>query len=259
MLKLTAPGARLTRRPGERLKSVQSRPTITPARKRSLDLTKSPDSSSGRAHPTEQTGSEVRGACVPTEGPHLHGVPEHLAPLTDPNLLVARIATAQDRAAFVVLFEEYAPRVKAYLMKRGLDPTLAEELAQETLLAVWRKAGQFDPAKAPANTWIFSICRNLMVDALRRERRPSPTDADGCEPPQVTPTDQLVESKQRDRDVRRALRAISSAQRQVVQLSFFEAKTHGEISKELGLPLGTVKSRVRLAFTQLRLLLRVWE
>lgn len=165
--------------------------------------------------------------------------------------LILAIASTQDRAAFAELFQHFAPRVKSYMLRLGAPPETAEELAQETLLTVWRKAALFDPARAGASTWIFTIARNLRIDALRRERRPL-IDLPDVEPePEATP-DTLLDGAERDGRLRQAMADLPPDQAEVVRLSFFEDKPHSEIAGQLGLPLGTVKSRLRLALIRLR-------
>jgi RNA polymerase sigma-70 factor (ECF subfamily) len=170
-----------------------------------------------------------------------------------PTELVEAVASRGDKEAFSRLFEFYAPRVKGFLMRSGSTPELAEEIAQEALLSVWRKAAMFDPARASVATWIFTIARNLRID---RARRGSGVSADtlyevltGDAPSR--PDDNLL-SDERDQRVRAALQGLPNDQAQVVRLSFFEEKAHAEISETLGVPLGTVKSRLRLAMTKLR-------
>ena len=143
--------------------------------------------------------------------------------------------------------------MKSYLLKLGARPELAEELAQETLLTVWRKAAYFDPERAGAATWIFTIARNLRIDALRRERHPEALqNAPELLPDEGQPADAIIVALQRLNRVREALGDLSADQVEVVRLSFFEEKPHSEISEDLGLPLGTVKSRLRLAMARLR-------
>ena len=141
------------------------------------------------------------------------------------------------------------------MLRLGAEPQQAEELAQETLLTVWRKAGAFDRAKAAPSTWIFTIARNLRIDAARRARRvepaDDPSDAADAEP---APDEALVAAQSETR-VRQALLSLPTEQAEVVRLSFFSDKPHSEIAEELALPLGTVKSRLRLAMRRLRDLL----
>jgi RNA polymerase sigma-70 factor (ECF subfamily) len=167
--------------------------------------------------------------------------------------LVADIAKRQDRAAFGVLFTHFAPRVKAYLMRAGVAPTAAEDLAQETMLTVWRKAALFDPAKAGISTWIFTIARNLRIDALRRERHPEVPHDDAADVPDPAPqADDALLLTQNQARIRAAVEALPQEQAEVVRLSFFADKPHREIERELGIPLGTVKSRLRLAMRHIR-------
>lgn len=170
--------------------------------------------------------------------------------------LVLAVANQRDKAAFAALFTYFAPRLKSFLMRAGTPPAAAEELAQETMLAVWRKASYFDPAKAGAAAWIFAIARNLRIDSLRRQRRAGLAEpAAGEEIDDTPPADALMASAQREARLREVLAALSEEQARVITLSFFQDKPHSEIARELGIPLGTVKSRLRLAMTRLRALL----
>jgi RNA polymerase sigma-70 factor (ECF subfamily) len=170
--------------------------------------------------------------------------------------LVAAVARQRDKHAFARLFAFYAPRVKSYLLRQGATEAVAEELVQETLLAVWRKADMFDPAKAAVGTWIFTIARNQRIDALRRTRRPEidPTDPTLVPEPEPEP-DRQLETAQSERRVRAAITQLSADQMAVVHLAFLEDKSHSEIAAALSLPLGTVKSRLRLAMQRIRTIL----
>jgi RNA polymerase sigma-70 factor (ECF subfamily) len=173
--------------------------------------------------------------------------------------LIGAIATRQDRAAFAALFEYFAPRIKAFMQRSGVSEANAEELAQETMLVVWRKAALFDPASSGAAAWIFTIARNLRIDAYRRERRGGVIEASDVEiefqiddSPQ--PDSRLATSQSEER-VRSVLSKLPADQMRVIELSFFEEKAHADIAQILGIPLGTVKSRLRLAMSRLRTLL----
>lgn len=169
------------------------------------------------------------------------------------NALVVAVAASRDRAAFQALFDHFAPRVKGYLMRLGAGSAVAEDLAQEAMLAIWRKAAMFDPAKASAATWIFTVARNLRIDALRRERRPEFDPNDPAFVPEAEPAaDAGLVRADEDARLREAMTLLSPEQAKVVELSFFADKPHSLIAKELGLPLGTVKSRLRLAMTHIR-------
>lgn len=172
----------------------------------------------------------------------------------DADALVQAIASSADRQAFARLFDHFAPRVKGLLMRGGTPPDLAEELAQETLMTVWRKAALFDPAKAGASTWIATIARNLRIDHARREKRSRLSQVfdlleedDGPEQP-----DEVLSGSERDARVRVALKGLSKEQYRVVELAFLEGFSHQDVANKLSIPLGTVKSRLRLAMAHLR-------
>ncbi|AMN40823.1 sigma-70 family RNA polymerase sigma factor [Rhodoplanes sp. Z2-YC6860] len=187
-----------------------------------------------------------------------HGGINGKSPILQPDVRepadwVRAIARDADKEAFTRLFEFYAPRVKAFLIRLGSDAGLAEEMAQETLLLVWRKAAMFDPTKAGVGTWIFTIARNLRIDRARRGSGVSVEaiyDVLTSEAP--VPPDETLLADERDERVRSALQDLPSDQVSVVRMSFFENKPHAEIATALGLPLGTVKSRLRLAMKRLR-------
>jgi RNA polymerase sigma-70 factor (ECF subfamily) len=170
--------------------------------------------------------------------------------------LLAKIASSGDRSAFERLFRHFGPRLKTFVVRRGLSVTVAEEVVQETMLSVWRKASYFDPARAGVATWIFTIARNLTIDYQRRDRSGVELDEDPSEAqePPLSGEDMLM-ADERDERVRVAMTRLSPDQLAVVRLSFFSEKPHVEIAEELGIPLGTVKSRVRLAMQRLRTLL----
>lgn len=173
--------------------------------------------------------------------------------------LIQAIAAHQDRAAFATLFEHFAPRVKTFIRRSGASDAVADELAQETLLMVWRKASLFDPARAGATAWIFTIARNLRIDAFRRDKRNDSnvgTDAEVEFQVDESPTpDARVEMAQMETRVRAAMAKLSKDQFRVVELSFYQEKAHADIAEILQIPLGTVKSRLRLAMNRLRGLL----
>lgn len=171
----------------------------------------------------------------------------------DYSALVQAVAQGRDRDAFGRLFAHYAPRLKSFLLRQGADDASAEDLAQEAMLTVWRKAGLFDASKSSAGTWIFTIARNLRIDAVRKARRP---EFDAEDPAFVTEAepaaDQAFDAEQTGARVRAALAELPEEQATVVRLSFFEDKPHAEIAEKLALPLGTVKSRLRLAMKRIR-------
>jgi len=167
--------------------------------------------------------------------------------------LLARLAGGPDRAAFAGLYAFYAPRIRTYLKRLGADPAAAEDLAQEAMATVWRKASTYDPTRASAGTWIFTIARNLRVDALRRERRPQIDPDDPALVPDVPESPEMVLTGTRAAAaLREAIAALPPEQAHLIELSFFQDQPHSAIAAELGLPLGTVKSRLRLAIARVR-------
>jgi RNA polymerase sigma-70 factor, ECF subfamily len=167
--------------------------------------------------------------------------------------LVRAIGERRDQTSFITLFDYYAPRVKAYLRRLGTVDSLAEELAQDVMLTVWRKADTYDATKAGVGTWIFTIARNLRIDAVRRQRRPQLDAEDPLLVPDPAPLpDRAVEIVREQTDVQAALQTLPEEQAKIVTMAFYDGKSHGEIATELALPLGTVKSRMRLAFQRVR-------
>jgi RNA polymerase sigma factor (sigma-70 family) len=168
------------------------------------------------------------------------------------------VSEARDRVAFGRIFAFYGPRVKAYLRRLGAEDAAAEDLTQEVMLSIWRRAHQFDRSRAALSTWVYTIARNKRIDALRRERRP---DFD-LEDPALVPDDDTAprgdrhtEAEQSRRHVMHAVAQLPEEQAQLLRIFYFEEKPHSQIAEELGLPLGTVKSRLRLALAKLRVLL----
>jgi RNA polymerase sigma-70 factor, ECF subfamily len=167
--------------------------------------------------------------------------------------LIEAIASRQDRAAFASLFRHFAPRVKAFIMRGGTDAEAAQEVAQEALIMVWRKAASFDRGRASAATWIYTIARNKRIDLLRRSARPIDTeDWLVVYAPEGEEADKSVLAGQTYTRVKELLGGLSEDQLVVIRKAFFEDKTHTVIAEELKLPLGTVKSRIRLALGRLR-------
>jgi RNA polymerase sigma-70 factor (ECF subfamily) len=171
--------------------------------------------------------------------------------------LIQAVATARDRSAFAELFTHFAPRVKSFLMRSGLPDTVAEEVTQETMLVMWRKASYFDPSRAGLSTWIFTIARNQRIDRLRRGRVQTTSSLFDPSDEQDAPLsgEDITIAAEREQQVRTALGTLSDEQATIVRLSYFSEKPHAEIARELGIPLGTVKSRIRLALNRLRSLL----
>ena len=167
--------------------------------------------------------------------------------------LLRRLAEDRDTAAFQQLFQAYGPKIKSYMVRQGADLGTAEELAQETLLMVWRKAALFSPDKGTPASWIFRIARNLRIDRLRREPvwYGLPDHFDQADEDQVPPDEALSAAERRVR-VRSALATLPDDQRVAVTLSYIDGLSQQQIAERLSVPLGTVKSRMRLAYAKIR-------
>jgi RNA polymerase sigma-70 factor (ECF subfamily) len=169
------------------------------------------------------------------------------------SVLLLSVGQTQDKAAFADLFQHFAPRVKSYMLKLGSADEMAEELAQQTLLQVWRKAQLFDPDKAAASTWIFRIARNIRIDVLRKQKHFFDDDFDLAKiEDEQEDAEVKINREQKSRHVAFALAKLPQDQAKIIRMSFYDGLSHGEIAKQLELPLGTVKSRIRLAFGRLR-------
>lgn len=164
---------------------------------------------------------------------------------------VERIHRHKDEKAFAELFRHFAPRVKAFLMKSGASDSLAEECTQEVMATLWHKAHMFDPSRASVATWIFTIARNRKIDALRKQRRPEPEDLPWG--PQEEPDQADVLSLQQENErLVRAMSQLPEKQRELIERAYFGDLSQSEIAAQTGLPLGTIKSRIRLALERLR-------
>ncbi len=170
--------------------------------------------------------------------------------------LIEAIATDRDKAAFGSLFDHFAPRLKSYLLRLGCDESTAEDVMQEAMITVWRKAESFDRRQASASTWIFTIARNKRIDRIRRESRPELDPEDpALVPSEPTPADTVIESTQNEKRLKAVLSALPTEQADLIRLAYYDDRSHRDIAEDLGLPLGTVKSRIRLGLARLRSLL----
>ncbi len=167
--------------------------------------------------------------------------------------LVGLVSASRDRDAFATLFDYYGPRLNAYLQRLGLESSQAEELVQEVMIVLWHKAHLFDPAKSSLATWLFRIARNRRIDLMRRDRSHllDPHDPMFL-PVESEAADDGMDARLRESRVRMAVEDLPSDQVEMIKFAFFLGLTHSEISERTGLPLGTVKSRIRLAFSRLR-------
>ena len=170
--------------------------------------------------------------------------------------LAKRVATSRDREAFARLFDYFAPRLNGYLQRLGLSPAQSEELTQDVMIVLWHKAHLFDPAKSSLSTWLFRVARNRRIDAVRRDRSHLLDPLDPMfQPDEPAAPDEAVDADRRDERIRLALATLPAEQLELVRLAFFQGLTHSQIAERASLPLGTVKSRLRLAFGRLRTIL----
>lgn len=170
------------------------------------------------------------------------------------NDLILQIANEKSKPAFIQLFNYFAPRLKSFLMKGGLSAEQSEEVAQETMLTVWRSAATYNPEKASASTWIFTIARNKKIDILRKINRP---EFDPSDPLLSNNNDEdsyidIVTQKKNEETLSDVMKTLPEEQFELIKKAFYEDKTHQAIAEELKLPLGTVKSRIRLGMERLR-------
>ena len=164
---------------------------------------------------------------------------------------IALIRDAQDQEAFAKLFHHFAPRVKAFLMRSGTDAALAEECTQDVMATLWQKAHLFDPSRASAATWIFTIARNRKIDAIRKQKRPEPEDLPWGPEAEADQAD-ILALQQESEQLGKAISALPDKQRTLIEQAYFGDLSHSEIAEQTGLPLGTIKSRIRLALDRLR-------
>lgn len=168
--------------------------------------------------------------------------------------LMSGVARNRDPEAFRALFELFAPRVRAFIARRESDQAAVEDVVQETFVNVWRKAHLYDAGKASPATWIYTIARNARIDLLRKGIRPAidMTDPALVPDPVLTPQQHISQAEQ-SLKLERALASLPEEQREVLHLAFFAEMPHAEVAQRLGLPLGTVKSRIRLALRRIRI------
>ncbi|MEM8630518.1 MAG: sigma-70 family RNA polymerase sigma factor [Pseudomonadota bacterium] len=164
---------------------------------------------------------------------------------------VVQIHAQRDQTAFRALFDHFAPKVKGFLMRSGMTASLAEECTQDVMATLWHKAHLFDPTRASVGTWIFTIARNRQIDILRKQRRPEPEDLEWG--PSAEPDQEEVMALQQDSArLSAALAELPEKQRDLIERAYFGELSHSEIADATGLPLGTIKSRIRLALERLR-------
>jgi RNA polymerase sigma-70 factor (ECF subfamily) len=202
-----------------------------------------------RPRPTSFNRLMTDTGTAPSEAPVAGGnveVPPHAA-------AIVAVGRFRDRRSFRTIFEHFGPRLKAYFQRQGVETAQAEDIVQDVMVTVWRKAATFDPARASAAAWIFAIARNRRIDIVRKERRPLPEADDPAIARDAPASPEFIVTASRDGDrLRDALATLPPAQAEIIALSYFEDLPQSEVARRLDLPLGTVKSRVRLGLERLR-------
>jgi RNA polymerase sigma-70 factor (ECF subfamily) len=159
----------------------------------------------------------------------------------------------RDKVAFSRLFDHFAPRLKGFIIRAGAPRAQAEDIVQDVMLTVWRKAHLFDPTRAQVSSWIYQIARNRQIDVIRKEARPMPealkAEDDGSEDPDAG---EVMALEQETDQLRAALEKLAPAQRELIERAYLGELSHSEIRDVTGLPLGTIKSRIRLGLERLR-------
>ena len=183
----------------------------------------------------------------------MHQAPNRRSDQEAMRRLIEAVAKNLDRAAFGELFDKMAPRIKSFMLRKGVSADLAEDMVQETMIAVWTKAGLYDPGKGSVATWMFTIARNHRIDRLRRDPSARFVDIDDFDGASDEPAaDDQLAVRQQNEGVARALAEIPEEQKQILILSYIEDVPQSAIAERLNLPLGTVKSRMRLAYGHMR-------
>ena len=174
------------------------------------------------------------------------------------SVCIKLIGNNQDKSAFATIFKYFAPRLKSFLLKAGSTDSQAEEIIQEVMIAVWTKSSTYDDTKSSVSTWIYTIARNKRIDKIRKEKRHYLSESDeGLEIPIDSTQEKEIFSAQLASSLKKYMSNLPKEQSDLLQLSYFYNKTHADISEELKIPLGTVKSRIRLALSKMRHLVEV--
>ncbi|WP_257266293.1 sigma-70 family RNA polymerase sigma factor [Endozoicomonas sp. ONNA2] len=174
--------------------------------------------------------------------------PDQVTHQQDFRHVLVDLAKSRDKKLFMQVYDYFTPRLKSFLVRKGANEELAEELVQETLLSVWRKTASYDPAKATASTWIFRIARNLWIDRLRKDKPDMLSPLNNFPEAGYTPSLAVCDSER----LKDALGALPQQQAQLVYKVYYEGKSHREIAEDMDMPIGSVKSGLRLAFDKLR-------
>ena len=163
--------------------------------------------------------------------------------------LIFKIANEQNKSAFNDIFDYFAPRVIGYLVGSGSQKEIAEEIAQEVLSMVWQKASQFDYKKGNVNTWVFTIARNKRIDRIRKNENPSYNTVDLID---ALYSKNDIQNNDFEEEINILQNKLNKSEKKLIKMNFFEGKSHKIISKDLEIPLGTIKSRIRKILIKIR-------
>lgn len=178
-------------------------------------------------------------------------VPQHTTEISQQTVWMLAVRDNRDRTAFAALFDHFAPRLKGFVIRSGAAPHQAEEIVQDVMLTIWRKADTFDPHRAQVSAWIYQIARNRQIDIARRENRPMPEELRE-EPGSAPDASQILAIEQETAQLQQALATLKPQQRAMIEQAYLGELSHQQISTQTGLPLGTIKSRIRLGLERLR-------
>ncbi|MGR3839776.1 MAG: sigma-70 family RNA polymerase sigma factor [Cognatishimia sp.] len=197
---------------------------------------------------TDRDRSDIAGVHLAASSSESKGVRDTYS---DQTQWMLAVRDQRDKAAFSRLFDHYAPRLKGFVMRSGTGNAQAEEIVQDVMLTVWRKAHLFDPHRAQVSSWIYQVARNRQIDVIRRDSRPIPEELNT---PESTDEDapQIIALDQEAQVLRQALARLKPGQREMLEKAYLGDLTHAEIKAQTGLPLGTIKSRIRLGLEKLR-------
>ena len=197
----------------------------------------------------ERLHRNPREATVPRDESKL--VSQSKTDLSPKTVWMIAVRDNRDRTAFAALFDYFAPRLKGFIIRSGASAHQAEEIVQDVMLTIWRKAATFDPHRAQVSAWIYQIARNRQIDIARKENRPMPEEL--REEPGTEPdASKILGVEQEAGQLKQALAKLKPAQREIIEKAYIGELTHQEISAQTGLPLGTIKSRIRLGLERLR-------
>ncbi|WP_298803359.1 sigma-70 family RNA polymerase sigma factor [uncultured Lentibacter sp.] len=175
-----------------------------------------------------------------------------LNPYSEETRLMLAVRDTRDKRAFGKLFDHFGPRLKGVAMRSGLSSGQAEDMVQDVMLTLWRKAHLFDPTRAQVSSWLYQIARNRQIDILRKENRPMP---EALKAESEATEESAADTLALDQEVsalKQALAKLKPAQREMVEKAYLGELSHTDIEAETGLPLGTIKSRIRLGLEKLR-------